>query len=96
MTQSRKHGIFDGMLWKLLKIFLTNFKFLDTSQNSLRVILVKFEDHRSNASHKMTQYGNHGTFRGVFSKVLKLITNCSKWSKYTPPCGGGSLDTYLC
>ena len=68
MTQSGKHGIFDRMLWKLLKMFTTNFKFLETSQNSLRVILVKFEDHRSNASHKMTQYGKHGTFRGIFQK----------------------------
>ena len=74
MTQSGKHGIFDGMLWKLLKMFTTNFEFLETSQNSLRVILVKFEDHRSDASHKMKQYGKPETFRGIFSKVLKLIT----------------------
>ena len=95
MTQTGKHGIFDGMLWKLLKMFTTNFKFLETSQNRLRVILVKFEDHRSDASDKMTQNGKHGTFREIFSKVSNLITNCSKWSKYTPSCVRGSLDTYL-
>ena len=50
------------------------------------IILCQFEDHRSNALPKMTQSGKHGTFRGIFSKVSKLITNCSKWSKYTPPC----------
>ena len=44
MTQSGKHGIFDGMSWKLLEMFTTNFKFLETSPNSLRVILLKFED----------------------------------------------------
>ena len=64
MTQSGKHGIFDGMSWNLLKRFTTNFKFLETSPNSLRVILGKFEDHRSDASHKMTEYGKQGIFRG--------------------------------
>ena len=77
MTQSGKHGIFDGMLWKLLKMFTTNFKFLETSQNSLRIILVRFENHQNKASHKMTQYGKHGAFHGIFSKVSKLITTVS-------------------
>ena len=67
MTQSGKHGIFDGML---LKMFTTNFKFLKSSQNSLRVILVKFEDHRSVSSHKMTQYGKHGIFRETFRGIF--------------------------
>ena len=41
------------------------------------IILCQFEDHRSDALPKMTQSGKHGifrgTFRGIFSKVLKLI-----------------------
>ena len=36
----------------------TNSKFLKTTPNSLNVILIKFEDHWSDASHKMTQYEN--------------------------------------
>ena len=68
MKQSGNNGIFDGITWNLLKMFTTNSKLLETTPNSLSVILVKFEDHRSDASHKMTQYGKHGTFRRIFSK----------------------------
>ena len=66
MTQSGKHRIFDGMSWSLLKMFTANSKFLETTPNSLSVILVKFEDQGSDASHEMTQYGKHGKFRGIF------------------------------
>ena len=58
MTQSGKHGIFDGMSWNMLKMRTTNFKFLETSPNSLKVIVVKFEDHRSDASHKIWKTRN--------------------------------------
>ena len=47
----------------------------------------------------ITQSGKHGifggTFRGIFSKVLKLISNCSELSKYSPQGVEGSLETYL-
>ena len=65
-------------------MFTTISMFLETTPNSLSVILVKFEDHRSDASHKMTQYGKHGIFRGTFrGTFFKNFRNGSKWSKYT-------------
>ena len=47
----------------------------------------------------MTQSGKHGifrgTFRGIFSKVLKLILNGSKWSKHTPQWVWGISEMWL-
>ena len=43
-------------------MFTTNSKFLETATNSLSVVLVKFEDYRSEASHKMTQSGKHWVY----------------------------------
>ena len=65
MTQSGKH-------------FLTEFrgtcsKFVQTTPNGLSIILVKFEDHRSDAAPEMTYAGKHGTLRGVFLKFLSFI-----------------------
>ena len=51
-TKSGKHGIFDRIPWNLLKMCTTNSKLLETTPNGLSVMLVKFEDHRSNASLK--------------------------------------------
>ena len=70
MTQSGKHGIFDGMSLNLLKMFTANSKFLETTPNSLSVILVEFKDQRSDASHKMTQYGRPGIFRKTFRRIF--------------------------
>ena len=67
MTQSGKHGNFIGIPWILLKMCTNNSKFLETTSNGPSVILDKFEDHWSKASPKMTQPGNHGTIRGIFS-----------------------------
>ena len=67
---------------------MTQCKLLETSPNSLRVILVKLEDHQSVASHKMTQYGKHGTFRGFFLKVLKLIPYQVNYISNDPPTDG--------
>ena len=54
---------------------------LDEHPDSDEIIRIAQRD----ASQKMTQSGKHGIFRGIFWKVLKLIPNCSKWSKYTHP-----------
>ena len=54
------------------KMRTTNSKFLETTPYGLSVILVKFEDDRSDASPKMTQSGKHKIFRetssGIFQK----------------------------
>ena len=89
MTQSGKHGIFDGMLLNLLKMFTANSKFLETTPNSLSVILVKFEDQRSDTSHEMTQFGKHRIFRGIFTEVLKLIPYQLNYISNEPPTDGG-------
>ena len=52
-AQSGKHGIFDRIPWNLLKMCTTNSKFYGTTPNGLSAILVKFEDHQSDASPKM-------------------------------------------
>ena len=63
------------------------------------IIQCQLEEHRSDAFPLKTQCGKlgifRGTFRGIFSKVLKLILNGSELSKYSPPWVGGSLQTYL-
>ena len=61
----------------------TNSKFLETTPNGSSVILDKFKDHQSDASLKITQSRKHRAFCAIFSEVLKLTPNCSKWSKYT-------------
>ena len=43
--------------------------------------------------HNLENTEFRGTFRGSFSKVFKLISNFSKWSKYTPLYIEGSLET---
>ena len=65
MTQSGKHGSFDGNPWNQLKIFTSNSsiyiynsKFLGTAANGLSVVLFMFEDHWSEASPEMTYSGN--------------------------------------
>ena len=39
----------------------------------MSLILVKFEYHRSDALHKMTQYGKHRIFRGII-RVFQIVS----------------------
>ena len=88
MTQSGKHGIFDGILYNMLINSINTFYSTVWVPKCSSIILCQFEDHRSDALPKMTQSGKHGlfrgTFRGILQKVLKLILDSSKWSKHTP------------
>ena len=94
MTQSGKHGILYGIQQNLLKSSINTFYSTVNVPNVQCIIRCEFEDHWSDASPKMTQSGKHWAFRGIFSKVLKLIPNCSKRSKYTPLWVGGSLEMF--
>ena len=67
-------------------MFTTSSKFLEATPNSLSIILVKFEDHRSNASHKMTQYGKHRIFRGIFFESLKTDSKFQMVRIYPSMC----------
>ena len=58
----------------------------------IALFCVNLSNNGATLHQKMTQTGKHGIFRGIFSKVLKLIPNYSKWLKYKPPCVGGCLD----
>ena len=78
-----KWRVFQTVIHLISHYFLRNSKVSETASNGFSVILVKLEYHRSDASPEMTCSGKHQAFRGMFSKVLKLIPNCSKWSKYT-------------
>ena len=53
-------------------MFTTNSKFLETTPNSVSVILVMFEDHWSDAAHKMTQSGKHG----IYSVEYSVFSDC--------------------
>ena len=59
MTQSGKHGVFDGIPDNLLKSSNYTFFSTVTVPNGQSIILCDFEEHRSNASQKMTQSGKH-------------------------------------
>ena len=56
----------------------TNSKLLETTPNGLSVMLVKFRDHRSDASPKMTQSGRQETFPGC---LLSLKTDSKLFRK---------------
>ena len=52
MTQSGKHGVFDGIPDNLLKSSNYTFFSTVTVPNGQSIILCDFEEHRSNASQK--------------------------------------------
>ena len=77
----------DGIPYNMLINSINTFYSTVWVPKCISIILCQFEDHQSDALPKMTQSGKHGIFRGkfrgIFSKVLKLILNGSKWSKHT-------------
>ena len=85
MTQSGKHRIFYGIPLNFLEGSITTFYSSVNVPNDPNITLCQLEEHRSNTSSKMIQSGKHGilrgTFRDIFSKVLKLNPDCLKWSK---------------
>ena len=56
-------------------MFTTNSKSLETTPYSLSVTLVKFEDHRSDASHKMTQSVKNGAYFDHLEPLSEIIVS---------------------
>ena len=54
ITLFGKHGIFGRIPWNMLNICTNYCKLSETNPNGLSIILVKFLDHRSDASPEMT------------------------------------------
>ena len=63
----------DGISWNMLKICANDTQFSETTPNGLSIILLKFEDHRSDASPEMTCSGKHGTFHTVPNGLNILV-----------------------